>query len=168
MVEYGYELFNDGGFSNITMNKIAKAGHFSIMSVYYAFNSKDDLENEILSIALGIFKSKLSYKTVSSVSNLNSRLLAAFKEVPGLLHEVIYNNEVVINRLTSIIAPLLADSVHTDIRTDLFLVCSTMSLTQNIDLKIKSQKMLKIIESMTKNLNPILCPDDNEPEKLQA
>ncbi|MDB6243384.1 TetR/AcrR family transcriptional regulator [Lactobacillus amylovorus] len=88
MVEYGYELFNDGGFSTITMNKIAKAGHFSIMSVYYAFNSKDDLENEILSIALGIFKSKLSYKTVSSVSNLNSRLLAAFKEVPGLLHEV--------------------------------------------------------------------------------
>lgn len=149
------------------MNKIAKAGHFSIMSVYYAFNSKDALENEILSIALGIFKSKLSYKTVSSVSNLNSRLLAAFKEVPGLLHEVIYNNEVVINRLTSIIAPLLADSVHTDIRTDLFLVCSTMSLTQNIDLKIKSPKMLKIIESMTKNLNPILCPDDNEPENCK-
>ena len=78
IVECGYELFNKGGFSNITINKIAKAGHFSVMSIYYIFNSKEALQNEILSIALGSFKSKLSYKTAKSVSELNERLMAAF------------------------------------------------------------------------------------------
>ena len=45
IVEYGYELFNKGGFSNITINKIAKAGHFSVMSIYYIFNSKEALQD---------------------------------------------------------------------------------------------------------------------------
>lgn len=51
------------------------------MSIYYIFNSKEALQDEILSIALGSFKSKLSYKTAKSVSELNEHLMAAFKEV---------------------------------------------------------------------------------------
>lgn len=167
IIEYGYELFNKGGFSNITINKIAKAGHFSVMSIYYIFNSKEALQNEILSIALGSFKSKLSYKTAKSVSELNERLMAAFKEVPGLIHEVICNNEVVINRLTGIVAPLLAESIHTDIKVDLFLICSAIALTANINLKVLSDDMLKTIARMNNNLNSILDPND-EQERLQA
>lgn len=167
IVEYGYELFNEGGFSNITINKIAKAGHFSVMSIYYIFNNKETLQDEILSIALSSFKGKLSHKTASSVSELNSRLMAAFKEVPGLLHEVICNNEVVINRLASIVAPILPDSVHTNVKVNLFLICSAIGLTENINLKITSNKILQIIEKMNDNLNPILNPN-YEPERLQA
>ena len=80
-----------------------------IFQLCHIFNSKEALQDEILSIALGSFKSKLSYKTAKSVSELNTRLMAAFKEVPGLVHEVICNNENVINRLAAIVAPLLAE-----------------------------------------------------------
>ena len=137
------------------------------MSIYYIFNSKEALQDEILSIALGSFKSKLSYKTAKSVSELNERLMAAFKEVPGLIHEVICNNEVVINRLTAVVAPLLAESVHTDIKVDFFLIYSAIALTENINLKISSADMLKTILRMNNNLNPILDPND-EQERLQA
>lgn len=137
------------------------------MSIYYIFNSKEALQDEILSIALGSFKSKLSYKTAKSVSELNGHLMAAFKEVPGLIHEVICNNEVVINRLTAVVAPLLAESVYTDIKVDLFLICSAIALTKNINLKISSEDMLKTISRMNNNLNPILDPND-EQERLQA
>ena len=122
---------------------------------------------QILSIALGSFKSKLSYKTAKSVSELNERLMEAFKEVPGLIHEVICNNEVVINRLTGIVAPLLSESVHTDIKVDLFLICSAIALTENINLKVLSDDMLKTIARMNNNLNSILDPND-EQERLQA
>ena len=137
------------------------------MSIYYIFNSKEALQDEILSIALGSFKSKLFYKTARSVSELNERLMAAFKEVPGLIHEVICNNEVVINRLTGIVAPLLAESVHTDIKVDLFLICSAIALTENINLKVSSDDMLKTIARINNNLNPILDPND-EQKRLQA
>ncbi|KRM03861.1 hypothetical protein FC59_GL001036 [Lactobacillus kitasatonis DSM 16761 = JCM 1039] len=80
-----------------------------IFQLCHIFNSKEALQDEILSIALGSFKSKLSYKTAKSISELNERLMAAFKEVSGLIHEVICNNENVINRLTGIVAPLLAE-----------------------------------------------------------
>ena len=93
--------------------------------------------------------------------------MAAFKEVTGLIHEVICNNEVVINRLTGIVAQLLSESVHTDIKIDLFLICSTIALTENINLKISSEDMLKTISRMNNNLNPILDPND-EQECLQA
>lgn len=93
--------------------------------------------------------------------------MAAFKEVPGLIHEVICNNEVVINRLTGIVAPLLSESVHTDIKVALFLICSAIALTENINLKISSEDMLKTISRMNNNLNPILDPND-EQERLQA
>lgn len=93
--------------------------------------------------------------------------MAAFKEVPGLIHEVICNNEVVINRLTAVVAPLLAESVHTDIKVDFFLIYSAIALTENINLKISSEDMLKTILRMNNNLNPILDPND-EQERLQA
>lgn len=137
------------------------------MSIYYIFNSQEALQDEILSIALGSFKSKLSYKTAKFVSELNTRLMAAFKEVPGLVHEVICNNENVINRLTAVVAPLLAESVHIDIKVDLFLICSAIALTENINLKVSSDGMLKTIARINNNLNPILDPND-EQERLQA
>lgn len=56
------------------------------MSIYYIFNSKEALQNEILSIALGSFKSKLSYKTAKSVSELNERLMAAFTRLDSRSH----------------------------------------------------------------------------------
>ena len=122
---------------------------------------------QIWSITLGSFKSKLSYKTAKSVSELNERLMAAFKEVPGLIHKVICNNEVVINRLTGIVAPLLAESVHTDIKVDLVLIYLAIALTENINLKISSEDMLKTISRMNNNFNPILDPN-YEQERLQA
>lgn len=93
--------------------------------------------------------------------------MAAFKEVPGLIHEFICNNEVVINRLTGIVTPLLSESVHTDIKVDLFLICSAIALTENINLNMSSDDMLKTIARMNNNLNPILDPND-EQERLQA
>ncbi|WP_155831136.1 hypothetical protein [Lactobacillus kitasatonis] len=58
-------------------------------------------------------------------------------------------------------------SVHADIKVDLFLICSVIALTENINLKISSEDMLKTISRMNNNLNPILDPND-EQERLQA
>lgn len=75
-------------------------------------------------------------------------------------------------KLSSIVWPasllrFLQKSVHTDIKVDLFLICSAIALTENINLKISSEDTLKTISRMNNNLNPILDPN-NEQERLQA
>ncbi|WP_288557559.1 hypothetical protein [uncultured Lactobacillus sp.] len=47
------------------------------------------------------------------------------------------------------------------------MICSAIALTENINLKISSEDMLKTISRMNNNLNPILDPND-EQERLQA
>lgn len=161
VVEYGYKLFNEGGFSNVKINTIAKAGNMSNVSIYYIFKAKEALLNDILTIALGSFKSSLSYKTICSVSDLNSHLLTAFKEVPGLVYEINRYNKVVIDHLISIIAPLLSDSVRINLKADLCLICSTIVLSQNKNLKIRTNKMLQIIKNMNGHLNSVFYPTNN-------
>lgn len=175
VVEYGYKLFNEGGFSNVKINTIAKAGNMSNVSIYYIFKAKEALLNDILTIALGSFKSSLSYKTICSVSDLNSHLLTAFKEVPGLVYEVNRYNKVVVDHLISIIAPLLSDSICINLKADLCLICSTVALIQNNNLKIRTNKALQIVKNMNGHLSSIFNPDNNrvhldddKPEQLQV
>ncbi|MGN1272738.1 MAG: TetR/AcrR family transcriptional regulator [Lactobacillus sp.] len=175
IVEYGYELFNKGGFSNVKINRIAKAGNISNMSIYYIFGTKEALENDILTIALGSFKRKFSCKIAHSINDLNSRLLAALKEVPGLIYEINRYNKVVIDHLISIIAPLLSNSVRINIKANLLLLCTAITLTQDSNLKITSQQTLQIIENMNRNLNfsfhsdhNRVYPDDSGQERLRA
>jgi len=82
IVESATKFFTRFGFNKTTMNEIAKNIHKAKGVLYYYFNSKEALYNEVLKQELGFIKTELSMifeKEGDSLQKLNNYVHARFK-----------------------------------------------------------------------------------------
>ena len=92
ITESATKFFSKFGFNKTTMDEIAKHIHKAKGVLYYYFNSKEDLFNEVLKQELGKVKIELS-----KIVNMNTDSLSILKEYMltrlKLLHNAVNYHE---------------------------------------------------------------------------
>lgn len=95
LIENATELFANKGFSSVTVREISERSQINISAVYYYFNSKGDLYNEILEQQTSLVVEALQLVKNNMSLSPQERVLEYIKKIAAISKKHPYFNRII-------------------------------------------------------------------------
>lgn len=157
VLDVAYKLFCKEGLNALNSKNIRKAGNFSTQSIYSTYVSRDHLRNIVIWRALKEIKLMLSKEKLSSIIELDLKLIEIGKKYPGWAKTLLNNgllNQLFLTELTQIsLDSLTVEIDEYIIKLNMIYIAGALSLNLDLERAFKREEFINIIQSQIEILS---------------
>lgn len=157
VLDVAYKLFCKEGLSALNAKNIRKAGNFSTQSIYSTYVSRDHLRDIVIWKALKEAKLMLSKEKLSSIIELDLKLIEIGKKYPGWAKTLLNNgllNQLFLTEATQISMDSL--SIEADeyvVKLNMIYIAGALSLNLDLERAFKQEEFINVIQNQIQLLN---------------